>query len=420
MKITKEVHVSCYVHMYFFLSSERRYEMKGLKKMVSLIICILFTIPIFGCSKEEGSKKQLESDSYNPWRYTSTVVSADDGYYLATYEDNLCYYDIASNQLVPLCSKPDCEHDTTTCNSYFSGIALGKIMPYDNKLYIAALDNRNALVLYQIDKDGENRKEICILYQGGYDADLGAYINICGGYVYYSMIEFGDSGENTSKLYRKKIADNSKEEFLYENQEDISCSFLSLMHEFNGILYFTDIYTLKSDTMKTYGKLYAYNLKSNKLSVESDDISRNFFIHDNKVYYQNLGETIKTYDLTTKEKKEFCTYDSTNPRLDISFDGQYVYADNIISCQGNDYSSRKITVYDLNGKIVDEIVPLHKDCECLFGDERNLVIKYMDIFYFFDKKQIGTDEEEWTTVYPNAGMKEFYESNNNQDTDEVE
>ena len=66
-----------------------------------------------------------------------------------------------SNQVIKLCGRPDCKHDSVECNACFFDAASG-INYYDGYLYIAikTLDEKHMFELYRINLDGSNRVKI--------------------------------------------------------------------------------------------------------------------------------------------------------------------------------------------------------------------------------------------------------------------
>ena len=66
-----------------------------------------------------GSGYDLD-DSQSYWKanFLHDFTAAEDGYYFITPDMTyLMYFDYATKEVVPVCGKPDCAHDNSTCNA---------------------------------------------------------------------------------------------------------------------------------------------------------------------------------------------------------------------------------------------------------------------------------------------------------------
>ena len=126
------------------------------------------------------------------------TCATEDAFYYG--DGHLIYYvDRNTGISMPLCGKPECEHNNDTCNAYYPG-ALYNICNYNGRLYII----RSGVKIYSCNYDGTNRQEVMTLSR-----DL---IPICGlyghfqlhrGYLYYSGV--GETVENGEAKYIYQI-----------------------------------------------------------------------------------------------------------------------------------------------------------------------------------------------------------------------
>ena len=94
--------------------------------VVSVIISIMVYISIHN-NKEaaisldytdlQGLEYSNESQSYWNTDGALDVAAAENGYYYVTTENMLVYFDIETKDVVPVCAKPECLHDTYDCNA---------------------------------------------------------------------------------------------------------------------------------------------------------------------------------------------------------------------------------------------------------------------------------------------------------------
>ena len=125
------------------------------------------------------------------------------------------YFDIATKSYIPLCNKPNCQHDSEECNAFFNNYSIvgdvtyisNYIQYYDGYVYVIAVDEKSGYVyLYQISPDGSSSKEYMTLYKADLSSVNGEVDfhspNVCihRGYVY-----FIDNGESAPKIRRIEL-----------------------------------------------------------------------------------------------------------------------------------------------------------------------------------------------------------------------
>lgn len=118
------------------------------------------------------------------------------------------YYDTKSGQRVPLCNRPNCNHDEEECNASFNRTITGKdgfvrtfVQYYEGAVYIFGHDPEHNVNLYQVAADGSFWKKYMTIYKAdmtppegsGSNSDAQSlswtipHVQIHRGYVYYVL-----------------------------------------------------------------------------------------------------------------------------------------------------------------------------------------------------------------------------------------
>ena len=123
-----------------------------------LFPCLAALILAVGCAP--GSPLPVESEE--PIVSIGFGVTIEEGrLYFDNEADCLVFYDFALETNMPLCSVPNCKHDSDSCPAYFPARNVDKYAIYRNKLYSWMLDySTNSLSLSESDKNGLNRSAL--------------------------------------------------------------------------------------------------------------------------------------------------------------------------------------------------------------------------------------------------------------------
>ena len=136
------------------------------KRMFGLVIGLIFCAGLFsGCHKEAPEQKENFAFVNN----MRTQVKNEGIFYIDGYTEMMKFYDFKLAQSIPICDRPNCEHNSAECNAYFSQGFMSGMGCYRNRLYY--YDNMSpGLPFYQCDKNGSNRKLLAKLNEkGDYD-----------------------------------------------------------------------------------------------------------------------------------------------------------------------------------------------------------------------------------------------------------
>ena len=135
--------------------------------VVSVIIAIMVYISIHN-NKEaaisldytdlQGLEYSNNSQSYWNTDGALDVAAAENGYYYVTMENMLVYFDIETKDVVPVCAKPECLHDTYDCNAYLGQLyVFDSIYYYNGYVYYMPVNNGMA-ELCRMDASGSSRE----------------------------------------------------------------------------------------------------------------------------------------------------------------------------------------------------------------------------------------------------------------------
>lgn len=117
-----------------------------------LLMVLLFSCFITACKNKE------EENSEEVSRVSQGVQITDEGmFYIDGYTEMMKFYDFGLKTVIPLCDRPNCQHNSTECNAYVKDLAWSIMGYHDGQVYyIDASDVE--LPLYVCDKNGANRK----------------------------------------------------------------------------------------------------------------------------------------------------------------------------------------------------------------------------------------------------------------------
>lgn len=141
-----------------------------MKRISALIICICLILSLCSCAEKGKSKG---SDRPNLISFFDNVY--DIGEFYMDFQDRICFGDLGSLVSLPICSKPNCLHDSPDCGAV--GLPMTTVMIYygDNLYYfldtiVQKKDGGNeyeySCELYKCSLNGENRKKIDTLPSG--------------------------------------------------------------------------------------------------------------------------------------------------------------------------------------------------------------------------------------------------------------
>ena len=296
------------------------------------------------------------------WGYMS---ESHDGYYVSL-QNNLKFLDSKLENCVPLCSNPDCTHNTEECVSYIyrNGITLSSSVYYnDGYVYetgVEEVENTGCDInLYRLKDDGTSFEKYMTLYRLEVnDDETPGYPEICihRGYVYY-VIPF----QSTMKLQRMKLG--SKEaETVYEMTGDRQN--LYRIKAYGNHIFF-QAGNFLADNIDINASIFSYDIDTGKVEKVVENAVSYYGIGINRLYY-SLDGGVQVYDFEKKASEEFIGKIYEEQSMLVS--DKYVTV----------YDKSNMQVYDFTGKKVYERNLDKDDISAIYGIDGDTVFVYIN------------------------------------------
>ncbi len=348
--------------------TSRKTETIELKEMSSNKVksIVGFTLDSFNIETDD----QVFFDVYH------AMTSCKEGYYF-TKDEFLYFIDKDTLQTVPLCNKPDCEHniECPDCNAYLpveQYLTYFGLYYYNSNIYILGTDgelNSKSLYLYEISKDGKERNKKCKIVDFGSSVDdmkIQFIVHKGIGYISYGT-------DKKAELFSFNIDDKDGNLIKLDEIQGIGAEIYRLQGCDNGISYQYGCFT-DNECNNFEGGIRV--IIDNEKKTIVDNAIKTYIIAEGKVYYETTSGT-KINDLSSGKTTDFKSKGNANS---IIYDGRYFYLyDNMLD---NNY---KVYVYDKNQNLINTINTSENCFELLFGDKD----------YFF-RMDTSTEEDETT------------------------
>lgn len=373
-------------------------------------------MPVTKLDIENYNLDYNEKTDAQPFISWSRVAKSDKGYYLwgeGDFWEYLMFFDLGTQQSVPVCNLPNCSHTGKTCNAYFSGgdkdnIWKDGLWYYEDSVYVLGCDAQDYINLYKVKPDGSSREKYMQLYRADTSStDNNEYkeywmpeLVIHRGYVYYI-----DRKEKNPKLRRIELG-STETEILYETggvfETEGDKPELFYIKGYGDYIFFqrTSVF---GEEQKELAGLYAYNTQTEEVTFVSNSIKRDFTVFENEIYYCKEKELCKFSIQTQKDEK---LMDYPKGITAVSVDSDTI---SILSTKDN-----KIRIYDRNLKLLyedaggsekegdksenenDEILEYYKGDENFFfahfGVEKSTIRR-------LDKSKIKDKTAKWEVMY---------------------
>jgi len=365
------------------------------KSITCFVIITLLTGSLTSCGKEAANKvdnKEInsqkdinlsaddssddESQSYFS-AGNHNVAKGEHGYYfLSNLSMNIMYFDTESLTSFPLCGKADCKHDDYTCNSYL-GVATHipyTIYYYKSYIYIVKISDGNA-VLERINADGSARQELGIICPNNDDNNIGLVFHGDSVYV-FDCAHQTYSDTDYTEVIRKISLDGDSEGNIFE-YTGTNITILTGKSYGNKLFFQTRKVTKDANNNLTgsYLGLFAYDYTTQETVqvLDSNISSYSVDVKNSIIYYFIEGDGLYKYSITTKENIKIFEADEETGSCKLSYDGRYIYMDNIYWCRTQKATlqkklPQKCWVIDSDGSNINTI-----NCDGVFtvyyGDE---------------------------------------------------
>lgn len=381
--------------------------------------------------KQDDQKEDLV---LKEWKYMINYGDGnEDGYYRLINNDdgyfNILYTDYKSGQEVYLCDKPECQHKDDSCTSYIDS-DIAEMFIYKDHLYMiensadavfsigadgqSVEDTTKASKIYQLDLNGQNKKEIYQLKEGYSFENGNLFLDNNELYLAVKKSESVETKKNSitsmttkSELYKINL-ETGKDEKVMDLYDGLSDKSIMAVEGRKMILcgnyYKKDLrkYLEKKDyegydqalmdSEVLYEVVDIDTLEKNMMKTSYDTIGE---YHDNKIYYTDHN-VIYAYDLTSqKEEKIYSLPKGYTYDLEIIKDKVIVY-------QWKEEQFEKSYSIDLQDKNLKELKQYKRKpkeaADILSVGSKNMLVVY-DREGGYEKTWAGTMQYETKKQY---------------------
>ena len=375
--------------------------------IIGAVICVaaLSAVLVMVKGKKEKAidigKSSGETDEQSYWNPDiHSIAKSEEGYYFLTYDvdgTTLKYLDDATHRTIAVCAKPDCTHDNSDCNAFFSMDYLSlPVYYYKGYIYMVRVDGGMAKVV-RIQKDGSKREDVADLFANDGVTSISMVFHDDCIYAYDHLGH--TASDEVGKEVIKKIelrTGQSEEAFSYEGKN----AAISGARSFGDKLFFKILtYSLDRDKGEINESflLYCYDYGTGNAEVISDKNISDYYVdtENGVLFYFVIGKGLYSRKLNGTDSTLLYKADETIIRATMSYDGNYLYMSNGGAGSATDYSKkieRKIFVLKTDGTVVNTIALDKNSGTAYFGDEKYMFFaKTGGELVYIDKNNILGD-----------------------------
>lgn len=375
--------------------------------IIGVVICVvaLSAALVMVKGKKEKAidigKSSGETDEQSYWNPDiHSIAKSEEGYYFLTYNvggTTLKYFDDAAKRTIAVCAKPDCTHDNSDCNAFFSMDYLSlPVYYYKGYIYMVRVDGGMAKVV-RIQKDGSKREDVADLFANDGVTSISMVFHDDCIYAYDHLGH--TASDEVGKEVIKKIdlkTGQSEEAFSYEGKN----AAISGARSFGDKLFFKILtYSLDRDKGEINESflLYCYDYGTGNAEVISDKNISDYYVdtENGVLFYFVIGKGLYSRKLNGTDATLLYKADETIIRASMSYDGNYLYMSNGGAGSATDYSKkieRKIFVLKTDGTVVNTIALDKNSGTAYFGDEKYMFFaKTGGELVYIDKNNILGD-----------------------------
>ncbi len=375
--------------------------------IIGAVICVaaLSAVLVMVKGKKEKTidigKSSGETDEQSYWNPDiHSIAKSEEGYYFLTYDvdgTTLKYFEDATHRTIAVCAKPDCTHDNSDCNAFFSMDYLSSpVYYYKGYIYMVRVDGGMAKVV-RIQKDGSKREDVADLFANDGVTSISMVFHDDCIYAYDHLGH--TASDEVGKEVIKKIelrTGQSEEAFSYEGKN----AAISGARSFGDKLFFKILtYSLDRDKGEINESflLYCYDYGTGNAEVISDKNISDYYVdtENGVLFYFIIGKGLYSRKLNETDSSLLYKADETIVRATMSYDGNYLYMSNGGAGSATDYSKkieRKIFVLKTDGTVVNTIALDKNSGTAYFGDEKYMFFaKTGGELVYIDKNNILGD-----------------------------
>ena len=375
--------------------------------IIGVVICVaaLSAVLVMVKGKKEKTidigKSSGETDEQSYWNPDiHSIAKSEEGYYFLTYDvdgTTLKYFDDTTQRTIAVCAKPDCTHDNSDCNAFFSMDYLSSpVYYYKGYIYMVRVNGGMAKVV-RIQKDGSKREDVADLFanDGVTSISMVFHDDCIYAYDHLGHTASDEIGKEVIKKIDLKTGQSEKA-FSYEGKN----AAISGARSFGDKLFFKILtYSLDRDKGEINESflLYCYDYGTGNAEVISDKNISDYYVdtENGVLFYFVIGKGLYSRKLNGTDSTLLYKADETIIRASMSYDGNYLYMSNGGAGSATDYSKkieRKIFVLKTDGTVVNTIALDKNSGTAYFGDEKYMFFaKTGGELVYIDKKDILGD-----------------------------
>lgn len=167
---------------------------------LELFILFFFSV-LYQCQATSAEELSEYEEQYFCTRsFLKPVARAEDGYYMLC-SDYLYYLPDGYQEAVPVCGKPECDHQTTKCDA-FVGYQAWQLAYFQKNIYAFALNPMDGTeTLHEISGDGATHTRLLTVEERN-----GNFLASVNGCIYYIIDSMSSDKQSSFSLWEYDIA----------------------------------------------------------------------------------------------------------------------------------------------------------------------------------------------------------------------
>ena len=412
--------------------------MLNLKGKTVFLVILLWALLLSGCGLAGKEQQQTAERETFAWQsgasspvpeerilgyrrgVSRNFILTENGFYCLKRGKGGCYAlycDLDSDHFVKLCSRPDCLHNSETCDAYLERIST-ELSYYHDKLYyikygepIIEIEDGQNIVKYEPDKlycmdiDGRNKKELTDLTLEEDNFSGNQMLFFSAGYLVDGFLAVGDDGM-IHKQIRYTLLDHPgitvetpMSRQFPQGQTRIGMNGYFLGQTEDGFIVMDGLRKIQTEEGELYS-LYLWDPDENSLEPLGECKSTVGFFGREEEYLLD-GNRLIRWNYRTHE---------TEVLLDTKLQGSgfafYPFPDCFVIGETNELKSdelidsAKLYFYNWNYEKIDEcVVPYHKPGQYMvpvFAETKDRILITGDSYgsllpeYYIEKSDLGT------------------------------
>lgn len=357
------------------------------------------------CCKSTGNingEKTDETTNYNDYIIFRGGITIDGGNYY--FLDQQILYVMGQELFpVPLCSKPECEHEDDSCNAWLD---TASIYASGGRLYYIEQTDNNKLSLISLSLTASDKKYIKSLWDSkeAYSDPISYAYRLVGNHLIME-ITTTTVEETKTGIYLTTLDETGKITQLCQAQNDGTDRLMLWKCTSDWA------FLIGKNTEKGY-ELYAVNLNTEEQYLVMEDYNTDIvdlYISEEDIYWFDLKKGFFRLNIESMDREMVRSVNSEYEFGGGIYDDHYMYLINDTA-----YSDEKglipeekqgLYIYDRNGGQLNFLSTSGVEGYLSYAFSTEEKIFFYDFrqhgpipTYYIEKKQIGTDQLEWFKI----------------------